>query len=527
MDSLPAALLDAAFYPHAAGSLRLIETHVSWIALAGDYAYKVKRPVRLPFLDYGTVALRRAACATEVALNRRWAPELYLGVAEIVATPSGLRLDQPGTPVEPCVRMRRFDPALELDALIASHAVAPADLAALGARVAAWQSAGPAAAADLPFGRPQDALAAADGTFEALAAAASPVAGQAVTALGAFLGRERPALARTLARRRAAGCVRECHGDLHARNIVRLGGQLTPFDGIDFDPGLRWIDVASDVAFMVMDLEQLGRADLACAFLDGWLSISGDYDAATVLRWFLVYRALVRANVDLVRLRQLPGGAPADAALAECRRYISAAETYAARGPGRLLLTFGPSGSGKSWLAGQLVAALPAVRVRADIERKRLAGLEARAGSGSPPGGGLYAPDVTARTYQRLAAAAAALVAAGIDVIVDATFLDPARRAEFAGLARAAGAPFAIIECTAPEATLRARVAGRTGDPSEATLAVLDRQLAASPSLAAAERQQSVHADTSRPVDVPALAAAVRAVAARPDDEPPGAARAS
>lgn len=178
MDTLPAALLDAAFYPHPADSLCLIETHVSWIALAGDFAYKVKRPVRLPFLDYGTLTLRRAACATEVALNRRWAPELYLGVSEIVVTADGLRLDQAGTPFEPCVRMRRFDRALELDALIARHSVDPAELAALGGRVAAWQSAAPAAAADLPLGRPQDVLAAADGTFASLAAQGSPVAGR-------------------------------------------------------------------------------------------------------------------------------------------------------------------------------------------------------------------------------------------------------------------------------------------------------------------------------------------------------------
>jgi len=527
VDALPAALLDAGFYPHPADSLCLIETHVSWIALAGDYAYKVKRPVRLPFLDYGTVDLRRAACATEVALNRRWAAELYLGVSEIVSTGSGLRLDLAGTPFEPCVRMRRFDRALELDALVAGHAVGQVELAALGARVAAWQHTGPPAVVGQPLGRPEDALAAADRTFAMLAAPGSPVAEETVTALSAFLERERPALARALARRHAAGCVRECHGDLHCRNVVRLSGQLTPFDGIDFDPRLRWIDVASDVAFLAMDLEQLGRADLAYAFLDGWLAAAGDYDAATVLRWLLVYRALVRANVDLVRMRQLPGGAPADAALAECRRYVAAAATYAARPPGRLLLTFGPSGSGKSWLAGQLVATLPAVRVRADVERKRLAGLGGRAQTDSSPGGGLYSPDMTARTYQRLATAAAGLVGAGIDVIVDATFLDPVRREEFAGIARAAGAPFAIIECTAPDATLRARVAGRSGDPSEATLAVLERQLAGSPSLTPAERSRSVRADTARSVDVRALAAAVRAVAARPDDARPGVAPAS
>jgi aminoglycoside phosphotransferase family enzyme/predicted kinase len=522
---LPDVLLDPAVYPHATAGLALIETHVSWVVLAGDYAYKLKRPVRFPFLDYSTVELRRAACATEVALNRRWAPALYLGVAELVRTPQGPRFDRPGTPLEPAVRMRRFDRALELNALVHEGRVRPAELAALGADVAGWQSAGPAAEPDAPWGTPAEVLAAMLENLDALRQPDQPLPQAALAALAAWVAREHAAITPSLAARRQAGRVRECHGDLHARNVVRLDGRLTPFDGIDFAARLRFIDVASDAAFLAMDLERLGREDLSAAFVDGWLAAGGDYGAATVWRWFLVYRALVRAKVDALRARQ--PGADAAAAWSESRRFVAAAADYAARPPGLVVITCGPSGSGKSHAAAALAATLPAVRLRSDIERKRLAGLAPDARSGSQLDAGLYDPAMTRRTYAHLAAAAGGLARAGLDVIVDATFLDGGERQRMAGLASAAAAPFAIVECAAPAPLLRERIAARRTDPSEATLEVLAHQLAAAAPLSPAERRHAVRVDTSRPLDAAMLAAAVRAVAAPPGGWPPSSAPAS
>jgi hypothetical protein len=517
---LPAALLDPAVYPHPAPEPTLIETHISWVVLAGAFAYKVKRPVRFPFLDYSSAALRRAACETEVALNRRWAPDLYLGVAELTLTAAGPRFDQPGTPLEAAVRMRRFDRELELDALLARGAVEPAEVAALGAAVAGWQAASPAVDASAPWGTAAEALAAVDENLQTLRAPQLPLPPGAVAALAAWIAAEHARVGPVLTARRDAGRVRECHGDLHTRNVVRLDGRLTPFDGIDFAARLRFIDVASDVAFLAMDLERLGRGDLAAAFFDAWLTASRDFAAAGVWRWFLVYRALVRAKVDALRALQLGTAPGADAAWSECRRLVAAAHDYAVRAPGTIVITCGPSGSGKSHVAAGLVTALEAVRIRSDVERKWLAGLPAEATSASPLDQGLYAPAASRRTYSRLAALAGPLARAGLSVLLDATYLDPAERLAAAAAARAAGARFAILECTAPTTVLRERVAARRGDPSEATIEVLEQQLHAAVPLTAAERRRAVRLDTSRPIAWPALAAALRAAAAPPGDSP-------
>lgn len=515
---LPAALLDPAVYPHAAPDPALVETHISWIVLAGDYAYKLKKPLRFAFLDYSTTALRRAACVAEVTLNRRWAPALYLGVSELVATAAGPRFDQPGTPIEPAVRMRRFDRRLELDALVARGEARADELAGLGAAVAGWQAAASAGDPAAAAGSPDDALAAARENLETLATPGLPVPPAEVAALAAWIEREHAALVPGLAARRAAGRIRECHGDLHAGNVVRLDGALTPFDGIEFSPRLRTIDVASDAAFLAMDLARRGRPDLAAAFADGWFAASGDYAAAGVWRWFLTYRALVRAKVLALRAQQATDAATRASAWAECRGYIAAAAGHARAGTGRLVITCGPSGSGKSRLAAALVTALPAIRIRADVERKRLAGHAPAERHAAAADAGLYAPTITQATYAWLLEAAGGLVRAGLDVIVDATFQDPRQRHAAAATARAAGAGFAILECTAPAALLRARVAARRDDPSDATTDILERQLRGWQGPAAGERACTVRVDTSTAPDAPSIAAAVRAAAARPAD---------
>jgi uncharacterized protein len=521
---LPDALLDPAVYPHPAPAPTLIETLVSWVVLAGDYAYKFKRPVRFPFLDYSTVALRRIACAAEVELNRRWAPGLYLGVAELAATPAGPRIDQPGTPLEPAVRMHRFDRKLELDALVARGQVSAAELAALGGAVAGWQAAAGRVDAVAAWGTPAEALAAMDDNLDALRVPGQPLARAALDALKAWTTHEHEDIAALLAERRRRGRVRDCHGDLHARNVVRFDGVLTPFDGIEFDARLRFIDVASDVAFLATDLDRLGRPGLAAAFFDGWLAASGDYEAAAAWRWFLVYRALVRAKVDALRARQLGTDPAAETAWSECRRLIAAATGYASRAPGLIVITCGPSGSGKSHAAAALVEALPAVRLRSDVERKRLAGLAAGARSGAALDSGPYEPASSRRTYAHLAASAAGLARAGVAVVLDATYLDASERRQAAAAARAAAAPFAIVACAAPPSLLQTRIERRRDDPSEATREVLERQLQSAAPLTAAELRHAVHVDSTRPIEPAALAAALRAAAAQPGDSPPGAA---
>lgn len=522
--TLPHVLLEAATYPHPATDLQLRETLISWVALAGPYAYKLKKPVRFEFIDYSTPEHRRAACATEVQLNRRWAPELYLGLSRLAirdgeprfedvdegdAIPASTDGADPAAG-EYAVRMRRFPAGAELDALVNAGRVGPDALRAFGRDVARWHATAPHDPPAPELGAPAVLLQAARDTLGALHAAGTPFAHARIDTLERWMTADYARLAPLLQARRDAGCVRECHGDLHARNVVCEEDRLIAFDGIEFDARLRWIDVAGDVAFLVMDLHRLARPDLAYAFLDGWLEASGDLDAPAGLRWWLAYRALVRAKVDALRAAQVPDSAEAREDWRECERLVALAEDFAWRPPGALFLTVGPSGSGKSWLAARLADALPAVRLRSDVERKRLAGLEADARSGSAQDAGLYAADATERTYARLLAGALALTSAGFDTIVDATYLDAQRRTDVATAARARGLRHAWLECEAPLGTLRERVRTRRGDPSEATLEVLDRQLQHRTPLTLAERSRAVRVDTGGDVDVAAVAAALR-----------------
>jgi aminoglycoside phosphotransferase family enzyme/predicted kinase len=514
---LPAALADPSTYPLGAADLRVVETHVSWIALAGEFAYKLKRPVELSFLDYSTLPRRIESCEVELRLNRRWAPALYLDLQWLAATDTGAAFGADRSAgAEPAVRMRRFDRREELAALVVRSTVSAGELRALGERLAGWHAAAPAVDADAPWGGPGPAFAAALENFAALREPGTPIDVRRIQRLERWTRATHRALAAWFQARRAAGRVRECHGDLHTRNVVRHDGTLTPFDGIDFAPRLRWIDVASDVAFLAMDLERLGRTDLAHAFLDGWFAASGDYDAARGLPWLVAYRALVRAKVSALRARQLAPAAAATTLWRECGRFVDVAEARRCERLGHLYATTGPSGSGKTRLAAALVAALPAIHVRSDVERKRLAGLDALASSGSPPDGGLYSTARDAATDAALASAAATLLLAGYDVIVDATHLSAARRASCAEVARRVGTTLMWLECTADESVLRARVAARRGDASEATPEILTRQLARAEPLGRDERARAVTVRTDRPFDAAAVAACLRAAAARP-----------
>ncbi|MBS0373231.1 MAG: AAA family ATPase [Proteobacteria bacterium] len=513
--ALPALLLSPAIYPHPVAVPTLVETHASWVVLAGPFAYKFKRPVRYPFLDYSTPDRRRAACEAELALNRRWAPMLYLDVVELAVTSDGPRLGVPGGHGEPALRMHRFAAGEQLDALLTAEQVAPAELAAFGRALADVQAAAPVATAASALGRPATVRAALEATLATLAEADEVLGAGRRHSLAAWADAEFPLLEPLLAARRASGRVRDCHGDLHAGNVVRLDGRLVPFDGIEFSAELRTIDCAADAAFLAMDLEHHGRADLAAAFLDAWLERSGDAGAAGVLRWFLVDRALVRAKVAMLSAR-LATPAATGAAWDRARAYVATAERFATRPPGLVVITSGLSGSGKSRLAAELVGRLPAVRLRSDVERKRLAGLPPEARSGSPAGAGLYTAALTRRTYARLASCAGPLARAGLSVLLDATYLEARERERVAATARAALAPFAILACEAPLELLCARLGARQGDPSEATLAVLERQLAAAEPLTAVERRHALHVDTSAPVDASAVASALRAAAAPP-----------
>lgn len=476
---LPQGLLDPAAYPHAVeGPIRLVTTHISWVLIAPPRAYKIKRPVAYGFLDFRRLADRRHYCEEELRLNRRFAPSLYLDVVPVVRTGTGLHLGGAGTVVDHAVCMVAFDPAGELRTLVEDGRVEPAELAALARDLAALQ-----ARADVcgtgEVGDPAVLDRAARDNVVALRRAGA-VPAPVLDALEDWTRASASALDGLRTVRRREGRVRDGHGDLHAGNVVHWGGRLVPFDCLEFDARLRGLDVLADVAFLVMDLTSRGRTDLSQVFLDEWLSVTGDYAALPLLPYHVVYYALVRAKVDALQAGEADAGRAAELQR-RIGNHIDLARRVATPGQRRLVLMHGVSGSGKSWLAARLAPLLPAVRVRADVERKRLAGLAPEARTLSGLGTGLYTAEATDRTYAHLAECAAAAIAGGQHVIVDATFLDPARRAPFHALAARLGAALVIVDCATPVEVCQARVAARESagtDPSEAGPAVLAAQLA-------------------------------------------------
>ncbi len=469
----------------------LVETHGAWVLLAGAHAWKIKKPVRLSFMDFGTLALRRAACQAEVRLNRRFetsdpATHLYLNAVPIVGTTDQPRWGTPGededSAVEWAVHMRRFNEDQRLDHLCARGALTPEHLGSLARHMASFQTRAAVAWPDGPWGRAIDVLAFARdnlGTLRSgLTGAGDP---SQIDQLSQWTESRFAALEPLLDQRLASGRVREGHGDLHLANLVLIGEEVVPFDGIEFNDALRWIDVASDMAFIWMDLLDHGQPGLANGLMSAWLDASGDTTAPDVLPFFAVYRALVRAKVAVIRSTQ--AGADQDACVDEARAYTALALRIAQPPAPQLVITHGLSGSGKTWASSRWLLAEPsgrAIRLRSDVERKRLHGLSATQASGSGLNTGLYSPQAHTDTYAHLLERAGHLLQDGWSVLVDAAFLRRHERDAFAEMAQTAGCPFHVLAAEAPLTVLRERITARQArgaDASEATLAVLEQQL--------------------------------------------------
>ena len=507
--TLVAALRTPACYPHPAGPVDLIETHISYVLLSGAYAYKIKKAVRLGFLDFSTLARRRMYCEEELRLNRRLAPELYLAVVAITGSRDAPRIAGYGEAIEYAVQMSRFAQDDLLDRQLAAGRLSPEEIDQVAEQLAGFHERAERASPGQRFGSPQAVWAPMAQNFAQLGERLSGAAHRARLAdLEAWSRQRFTEVADLVASRLRDGWIRECHGDLHLGNIVRTGAGLRLFDCIEFDPGLRWIDVLNEIAFLTMDLGGRGRADYAHRLLNHYLEALGDYRGLPLLAFYTVYRALVRAKVAAIRAGQEePAGRLAG--LATCDQYLDCAGKAAVPGQPRLLLMHGLSGSGKSWLAQQLLERLGALRIRSDVERKRLFGLPALARSDSAVGDGIYDTAATGATYDRLVELASQILAAGYPVVVDAANLRIWQRDAFRKLAASRGVPFAIASCTVPEAVLQARLATRLAagrDASEADRAVLAQQMRDGEAFTADEEACCLTIDTSGPFpeDLPA-----------------------
>lgn len=494
---LIAALMEPRRYPHPVEAVERLETHISWVLLAGEFAYKIKKPVALGFLDFSTLDARLHYCQEELRLNRATAPKLYLEVVTITGTETAPALGGGGVPLEYALKMRRFSQDALLDRLARRGELEATLIDRLAATVAAFHASAAVADAGSSHGSPANITRPARENFDQIAKLA-PSTAASLTSVRAWTESASVRLEAAFATRKAGGCVRECHGDLHLGNIAMIDGEPTPFDCIEFNPEFRWIDVMSEIAFLVMDLLERDLAARAWRCLNRYLEISGDYDGVVVLRYYLVYRAMVRAKVALLHSRQNVGGAVRHDEEEAFAHHLRLAEKIASPGRPALVLMHGLSGSGKTTVAQMLLETLGALRVRSDVERKRLQGLAAKAHSGSAVGGGLYDAQSTERTYERLAAVAEAGLRAGWRVIVDAASLQRQRRDMFRAIARAMAVPFVIVSCQAADDVLRGRIAQRNTareDASEATSAVLEHQLATQERLDATELAETVISD--------------------------------
>jgi aminoglycoside phosphotransferase family enzyme/predicted kinase len=497
------ALRDPACYPHAAPRVRVIETHISYVILTGTFAYKIKKRVDLGFLDFTTLEKRKLFCDEELRLNSRLAPDIYLEVVPICETSGVPRIGKGCKVVEYAVRMREFAQEALADRAIVRGELTAAHTDALAHQVAAFHSSLPSCAEDDEFGGPEAIWANIAQNFHqlrALPVAAAPR--QLLDEVEAWSALEHGRLRECFLKRKHEGKVRECHGDLHLGNIVLLKGSPRIFDCIEFNAELRWIDVMNDIAFLVMDVRAGGRQDFAARFLNAYLELSGDYGGLRVLRYYLVYRAMVRAKVSLMRAQQLAGKGASSSLRERFRSYLALARSLIHETHRFVLITHGFSGSGKTTLSLPLIELSGAIRIRSDVERKRLHPDAPAGRQQAAVASGLYSDQVTEQTYRRLLELARVVFESGHGVIVDATFLKTGQRDMFRAFAAQAGAPFAIVDFSVGVETLRSRIGVRLRqgqDASDADLAVLDYQLSTQEPLQQPERAFVFTYDASRP----------------------------
>ena len=520
---LVGALTDPARYPHPVTRVDVVETHISWVLLAGDHAYKLKKSLNLGFLDFSTLDNRRFACEEELRLNRRTAPDIYIDVVAIGGSVDDPRIGDAAHALEYAVWMHRFARDEGLDFVLARGNLARTDIAQLAAMIADFH-AGAERDTRGVYGMPAAVLAPALQNFDQTLA--TPPGADVVAQLKAlrqWTESEHGRISPLLAERVLGGFVRDCHGDLHLANLVRHGGRIVAFDCIEFNPALRRIDVFSDLAFTLMDLHHRGRPDFARLALDTYLERTGDWEGTLLLPFFLAYRAMVRVKVAAIRASEpdVPEDAR-QAALADCRAHVRLAAGFTHKEAPRLIITNGLSGSGKSHVAAALIEARNWVRVRADVECKRLAGPAPMGRSGAALHQDMYSTPFTAKVYAHLETLAQRLLGAGLSVVVDATFLRCHQREQFRSLAARCNVPFVILAVKADPAEMMRRIQTRNAsgdDASEATLPVLEAQTASAEALDAREACHAVQVDTSIPLDAQALASRVEThtVSARPD----------
>ncbi len=497
------AMQQPEFYPHPVlAPIKLLQTHISYVLLTGDYAYKVKKPADFGFLNFSTLDRREYFCQEELRLNQRLCPELYLQVLPLgQKTDGSFTWDLSASEIcDYAIQMRQFDQAQLFSRLFEANQLTPELMIKLGRQLAEFH---------------RQAATDAEITDYASPAGVKQVVENSYGLGQGFIGRSQTEAqfqgtkAFTdqffidhqdwLIERQGLGKIRECHGDIHLNNICLFNDEIQIFDCIEFNKEFRNIDVIYDAAFLVMDLEFRGRADLANIFLNAYIEWSGDYAGAILLPLYLSMRAYIRGNVNSLALND-PAIPESDktAIQATAAAYYHQAWAYTQPKTGQIFVMVGVSGSGKSTVGKQIAAQTQGIQIRSDAVRKHLAGLELtqRGDQSGAFGKGIYTPEMTAKTYHRLLELGLLLASQGLTVILDAKYDQRDLRAAVLTQAKAAQIPVKFIHCQARPETLRTRLTQRQGDIADATAKILETQLAQFEPFIAAELPEVLPIDT-------------------------------
>ena len=497
------ALLDPSAYPEPPPDVRLVQTQISFIVIGGDYVYKIKKPVNLGFLDYSTLTERRRLSQREVELNRRLCPQTYLGVVPLVKAHGRVGIGGRGRVVEYAVKMKRLPEERMMSALLLNNSLTADMLGAVARRLADFHSRAETGPAVNEFG----SIATVRGNIEENFDQTEKSVGRTISArkyerikeyARSFL-RDEAALFRE---RVVLGRIRDCHGDLHTAHICFTDG-ICIFDCIEFNDRFRYGDAAGEVAFLAMDLDHYGRADLARAFVNEYVTASGDRDLLALLKFYKCYRAYVRGKVESFKLDD-PYIAAADkeAARQAAGGYFDLAAFYTRPRP-TLFMMVGVTGTGKSWLAGALARQLGLMVVSSDIVRKELAGVAPTEHRYEGFDTGIYSADFTRRTYGTMLERARGALSEGVSVVLDGTFIRRADRQRAMALAKETGADFLAIECVVDDKTLREWLTRRTttATASDGRLEILGPQQAQFEPVTEIEDGRRITVDSARPLD--------------------------
>lgn len=502
--TLIAALQNPALFPHPVEQFQVIETHISWVLLTGPYVYKIKKPMNFGFLDFTTLSAREHFCQQELKLNQRLTEDLYLEVLPITGTAEAPQLGGTGEAIEYALKIRQFPQDGLLSTLQAKGELTTAHIDEMARQIAEFHQATPRVPTENPLGSPESAMAPVTQNFEQILPFLSEKADLVqLHALEAWANASYERLKPLMSQRKADGFIRECHGDIHLGNITLIDGKVVIFDCIEFNEPFRMTDVYADIGFLAMDLEDRGLKSLSRRLISQYLEHTGDYAGLELLNFYKAYRALVRAKVALFSLSADADHVQRATTLRQYRNYANLAESYSAIPSNFLAITHGVSAVGKSHVAMRLVEALGAIRLRSDVERKRLVSEKQD----------LYSADTSAATYKRLNELAAVVLHAGFPVVIDATYLKLDQRQATAQVAEATGTPFLILDCAAPKAVIQGWLAQRQAqndDPSDATMEVIESQLANREPLTADETLRSRHVETNISSDLDKLVDDIR-----------------